>query len=115
MGASFSRILTLSKKQKAFLVDWMDSASEPGWMLPEQLDSSAVICQSIGFFVQETKDVLTLALNRGLKNSARPFGDLIHIPKVSILKRRKINMKKKTKRKSKSKMKKRSMKRGKRM
>lgn len=79
-------------KQKAYLVDWRDSATQYGWLTTQELDSSETVCQTIGFYVDESKIVLTLALNRGLKGTARPYGDLIHIPKSAILKKRRIKI-----------------------
>ena len=71
-------------------VEWVDSACLNGWLLPSDIDAagSPTTCASAGFLVKETKTSLVLALNRGVsENVARPFGEVVTIPKVSITKR----------------------------
>ena len=75
-----------------YLIDWVDSMSSSGWKTSEQIDEyiPKALCQSAGFFVKETKDFIVLALSRDLTEDNSPFADLISIPKVAILKRKKI-------------------------
>ncbi|MGA9769176.1 MAG: hypothetical protein WBV94_09055 [Blastocatellia bacterium] len=80
------------KAAKILLVDWVDSCSNPGWKSSDELESAIVLCQTVGFFVSETKSVLTLALSRGTEEGFKPFADLIYIPKVAITRRRIIQV-----------------------
>lgn len=80
--------------QKIYIVDWIDTAAESGWKEANEIQSFVVTCQTVGFLVNETKAILTLALNRGLRNAKHPYGELVHIPKVAIIKKRKLKLKK---------------------
>jgi hypothetical protein len=77
-------------KQKIYLVDWIDSAGNPGWKHSDELEISLAMCQTIGFYVSENKDAIILALNRDITGENLPFGELIAIPKVAIKRKRKI-------------------------
>jgi hypothetical protein len=76
------------KPAKMLLVDWMDSASNPGWKSSDELQATICLCQTVGFLVLETDAALVLALSRGTQEGYRPYSDLISIPKVAITRRR---------------------------
>ena len=80
-------------KQKIYIIDWVDSMSDTGWKHSSQLEQveyPIARCQTIGFFVNETKEYITLALNRDLIGGNCPYGDLISIPKVAIKRKKKL-------------------------
>lgn len=80
-------------KAKMLWVEWVDSAATNGWLRPDYICATPMTCQTVGFFVRESKDGLVLALNHcGDANSARPFGECITIPRVAIAKRRKVRL-----------------------
>jgi hypothetical protein len=78
------------KEPRMLRVWWRDSAGYSGWRLPDECTGNKpMLCQSAGFFVEETKSALTLALNHSSDPAtARPFDDLIIIPRAAIVKRR---------------------------
>lgn len=76
---------------KIYLIDWIDSAAEPGWVASFNLKSVKIAkCQSAGFLVKENKKFITLALNRAADGSHFPYGELMSIPKACITKKRKL-------------------------
>jgi len=75
-------------KQKIYLIDWIDSVSNPGWKNGDGLNPPLAQCQTVGFYVSESEEALTVALNRGETNCYSPYGDLISIPKVAIKRKR---------------------------
>ena len=68
------------------LIDWVDSCSVNGWQSSEDCKSIELICQTVGFFVHETKNIYTIAQSQSKKDGFRPFAELISIPKSSIIK-----------------------------
>ena len=76
--------------QKIYLVSWLDSKGSPGWKHSDELETNLAMCQTVGFYVTESKESITLALNRDLTGENAPFGDLITIPKVTIKKKKKL-------------------------
>ncbi len=76
---------------KIYIIDWIDSASENGWVASNDLGIANIAkCQSVGYLVKETKEHITLAQNRSKDESHYPFGELISIPCVAITKKRQI-------------------------
>lgn len=78
---------------KALYVEWIDSCCTNGWLQQHDIEAAGAVmtCQSLGFLVKETKDAIVLALNRSTsENTARPYGELVTIPKVAILKRTQV-------------------------
>lgn len=69
-------------------VEWIDSATCPGWLSSDTIESCVGIamCKTVGFKVKEDADMLVLALNAGMGNTS-PYGETISIPKVCIKKR----------------------------
>ncbi len=80
----------MKKMPKILLVDWYDSVSKGSWQDRDDCKAESLVCQSVGFLVDETKDYLCLALNRVTEAGYTPFGQLISIPKVAIKRRVKI-------------------------
>ena len=74
------------------LIDWVDSCSDPGWQNSADCKAHLLTCQSVGFVVEETEDIICIALNRSTKKGYTPFGELMSIPKVAITRRKKIKI-----------------------
>jgi len=74
-------------------IRWVDSSSHSGWKETSELEAHLMICESIGFLVSENKDAIAIALNRSCKAGFLPFGDIISIPKVAVLSRKRITLK----------------------
>jgi hypothetical protein len=77
-------------KPKILVIDWIDSVSDNGWKSSDDCKARAIICQSVGFLVDENDHSVCLALSRTTQQGYMPFADLISIPKVSIKHKRKI-------------------------
>lgn len=69
------------------IVDWHDSMMSGGWRNDKDCKIDIVICQSVGFLVDETEDGICIALNRCTNDDCTPFGHLVSIPKVAIIRR----------------------------
>ncbi len=83
----------MNPKQKVFLVDWIDSCGQEGWISKDNLQVHATMCQTIGFLVGETDEAIALALNRSTMGEGyRPYGEIICIPKVAIKKMRQLKV-----------------------
>jgi hypothetical protein len=76
------------KDQKIYLIDWVDSLTNTGWKHSDELTGQLALCQTVGFYVNDTKEFITLALNRDLTGANSPYGELMSIPKVSIKRKR---------------------------
>lgn len=76
------------RKVKILLIEWVDSAGDPGWQHTEDIKAHLAHCQTVGFLVTETKEAIALALSRTTSNGFKPFGDIISIPKISITSKR---------------------------
>jgi hypothetical protein len=76
------------RKLPVYYLEWVDSASCRGWTEVERIDPSPKVCRSIGFLVMENKEVITIA-GHFSDNPDLCNGD-ITIPKVAIIKRKKI-------------------------
>lgn len=76
------------KKQEILLVTWVDSCGDSGWKSSDDLEVHLAHCQTVGFFVKETKKAIALALNRSTKNGFAPYGEIISIPKACITSKR---------------------------
>ena len=80
-------------KQKAYIVNWVDSASHEGWTHTHDLENVGVCDnQTIGFYVREDNRSITLALNRALLADYAPYGGFISIPKSCISKKRLVRL-----------------------
>jgi hypothetical protein len=76
------------RKPRIYLITWIDSVSNTGWKHSFELETGNATMQTIGFYVMENKDYITLALSRDTTGNNSPFGDLISIPKVAIKKKK---------------------------
>ena len=76
------------KTVRLLLIDWVDSSGSPGWKASDELKAEIAECQSIGFFVSETKKAIALALNRSTLAGFKPFGEVVSIPKKCIVRKR---------------------------
>lgn len=70
---------------KILHISWLDSCSSHGWLEPDNVNPEPAPCESVGFFVRESKTCVTLALSRGVGNTT-PFADYITIPRGCITK-----------------------------
>lgn len=75
---------------KILQIDWIDSASEHGWLSTSEVENRPTVahCQTVGYLVKETKDVVSIAQNRDMDGTHYPFGEIITIPKVAIKKKK---------------------------
>jgi hypothetical protein len=63
------------------LVTWVASTAVHGWREPEEINPAAVVCESVGYFVFASEEVLGIAKNRGVGNSTS-FGEYMSLPRV---------------------------------
>lgn len=82
----------MNKRPKILIVEWVDSAGLNGWCGSHELEPPLAVCETAGYFVSETRDALTMALNRGVNEGLKPFGELISIPKCAITKRKVVRV-----------------------
>jgi len=77
---------------KILKIDWIDSASEHGWLSTQEIKELEGVakCQTVGYLVKETKELISIAQNRSTDNTHYPFGEIITIPKVAVIKRREL-------------------------
>ncbi len=73
---------------KVVHVEWVDSSSDPGWTYTGQPFPPLARCATVGFFVEQDKERLVLALSRSADGLHCPWGDMISIPVVAITKKR---------------------------
>ena len=79
------------KRHKGIYVVWLDSAGTNGWCLPDDVENAGtpMRCETLGFFVRETQNAIVVALNfSNAPRTARPYGELITIPKCAVVTRR---------------------------
>ena len=74
---------------KLVLIEWVDSAMEYGWQGKALFDATVSKCQTAGFMLNETDEVMVVAQSRS--NSGR-WADAITIPKCSIKRIRKLRI-----------------------
>ena len=79
-------------KQKAYMIDWLDSAGISGWANPSSVDDAMMECQSIGFYVKETDKSITIALSKNMSGRCVPYSELVSIPKCAIKKKKQIKI-----------------------
>jgi len=70
--------------EQILLIDWVDSYTINGWTMTSDCKAEILLCQSVGFKVDETEDAICIALNKATKDGFRPYGELMSIPKVAI-------------------------------
>lgn len=70
-------------KAKMIYLEWVDSASHPYWQ-DENAELELMQCCSVGWRIKETDALVAVAQSISLDDSAKPWSDVIVIPKVSI-------------------------------
>lgn len=81
------------KKYKKYYVKWLDSQSEDGWILfCDKEKISDMIIYTVGYLIDETKNYIRLSLSIGKNRNGdnRQFNGTIAIPKISIIKMRRL-------------------------
>lgn len=79
------------KKKPPFLeIIWLDSETESGWDSPDKVKYPTKHPTSYGFFIKEDDTFITLGAD--LDETNGHYNRFIHIPKVNILKKRKIKI-----------------------
>jgi hypothetical protein len=77
---------------KIIFIEWLDSCGSSGWRPLAEIQTSPALCQSVGFLVAETKDAITVALNRTRSDGNVPFGECMAIPKIAIKRKKVISL-----------------------
>ena len=72
----------MDKGAKVVMINWVDSSSQPFWQ--DEQEYKVLACMTIGFLVKETDSLYAVALTRGLDSDAKPWCDVVVIPKVSV-------------------------------
>ena len=76
-------------KRKAIYLQWQDSGGHNGWQNPADLHQTPMHCETLGWFVGENAECITVALNGCFDGtSSKPFGEFVTVPKVAITKRK---------------------------
>ena len=79
------------KKNDIIFIEWVDSCGQSGWVESGDLGGEISHCETVGFFVNDDKEGITLALNRTTHENHKPYGELISIPQIAIKKIKKLN------------------------
>ena len=69
-------------------IEWEDSCATNGWH--QYPTTTPTKCWTTGYLVYSDKRVMTIALNASSNESVNNFGDTITVPKVNVLKVRKL-------------------------
>jgi hypothetical protein len=80
-------------KNKIYYIEWLDSQSDDGWVLFDRRDKiSNMVIKTIGFFIDENKEYIRLALSIGQnKNKCnKQYSGTIAIAKRCIIKKEKL-------------------------
>lgn len=80
-------------KNKIYHIKWIDSQSDDGWVLLNHKDKiSSMVIQSIGFYIDEDKENIRLALSVGQNKdkSNKQYNGTITIPKRCIIKKKRL-------------------------
>jgi hypothetical protein len=70
---------------KMLKIRWVDSWCSSGWTSRSECHGELMKCETVGFLVEEGQEHYCLALNRCIQDGFRPFGELVTIPKVSVI------------------------------
>lgn len=72
------------KPNEIVYIEWIDSATAPGWLSPEEVTEATVLpCATVGFFVKRDKIAITLAMNMA-PTAPNDYGDLMSVPNSCI-------------------------------
>jgi hypothetical protein len=70
---------------KCVEVEWIDSASDHGWIATVDLDHSRIAtCATCGYLVDRSKREVRIAQSRTRDGGYRPWGEIIAIPRVAV-------------------------------
>lgn len=72
-------------------VRWVDSTWEGGWVTIDGIIHDPDICESVGWLVRETRDVVTVAGHRSPATNG--FCGVMTIPRVAVMSVRQIREK----------------------
>ncbi len=65
------------------LVHWVDSAQYPYWN--DNAETFPILeCKTAGFLIEETDEKLVIAQSASMNKDAKPWADVIVIPKVAV-------------------------------
>jgi len=70
-------------------VQWIDAVSYDPWIHKDQIKGVPHVIESVGHFISENKEVLTIALNHDIEENN--YSCIMHIPQAMI--RKKVKMK----------------------
>lgn len=73
----------MKKIPEIALVHWMDSASYPYWN-DESEEYPFMWAYSVGFVIKQTKDKIVLSQSASMTKDAKPWADVIVIPRVCV-------------------------------
>jgi hypothetical protein len=73
---------------EVILIEWQDAASTDDWHSRKKSDPSLATIYSVGIKIEETKNIITLALNLDTDNDH--ISCRMDIPKSCITRRRKL-------------------------
>lgn len=73
------------KSYRIECITWRDASSEDPWVAAENIDSRSSEIFSVGIFIQENEDVITLALNHDTDSDS--YSCIMHIPKSIVTQR----------------------------
>lgn len=65
------------------VIKWIDSVRASDWTLLDDVDEQSLDCISVGFVINETNKVITIAQNYGIK--PEQVCNLMTIPRCSII------------------------------
>lgn len=71
-------------------VTWIDSETDQGWDTPDKIEQPTKYAKSYGYFVKEGNEYLSIASD--YDEGTKHFNRFIHIPLVTIIKKRKIKL-----------------------
>lgn len=72
-------------------VTWVDSQSEDGWTEIDTLEPKAALCETVGFVVAETDEILCIAST--VEESINQCCCIMHIPQHAIQSRKRVKKK----------------------
>lgn len=76
-------------RRRPIYVRWLDSAGSGGWHTLSDIPRELMVCETVGWFVEQTDESIIVALNGVFDGtSSKPFGELIVIPLAVIEKRK---------------------------
>ena len=83
----------MSDIRRPIWVEWVDSSSRHGWHDLKEAFIPTMVCQTLGWLVQERDDAITIALSGVFDgSSSAPYAHLLCIPKVAIISRRDVEL-----------------------